>query len=104
MKLNSSTPVTLAGAKEILKAREGEGELGYEQKQALDYAEKFSKHSRKDAEKLIEKIMENKKITREAAVTLVNVAPKNPAQARTVAVRDKIDLTEQEAAEVVKLF
>lgn len=104
MKVNSSAPLTLAAVKEILEAREKEGELGYEQKQAQDYAKKFSKSSRKEAEALLERIMKNKKITREVAVVLVNVAPKHPELVRTIAAKDKIDLTEEEIAEILKLF
>ncbi len=104
MKINSSAPVTLAGVKDILKAREKEGELGYEQKLALEYAEKFAKHEKKEAGKLVEKIMENKKITAEVAATLVNIAPKHPETAKAIALRYKIELTDDEAEEIIKLF
>lgn len=104
MKINSSAPVTLAGVKEILKQREKEGELGYEQKQSREYAEKFAKYERKRAEELVEKIMENRKITREVAVILVNTAPKHLATAKTIAMKDKIELTDEEAEEIIKVL
>lgn len=104
MKVNSSNPLTLANVKDILKAREKEGELGYEQKQAYEYAEKFAKQEKKEAEKLVEKIMENKKITREVAVTLVNIAPKYPETVKTIALKDKVELTGEEAEEILKLL
>lgn len=104
MKVNSSTPLTLASVKEILKAREKEGELGYEQKQAYDYSEKFSKHEKKEADKLLSKIMENKKITADVAATIVNISPKHAETVKTIALRDKIDLTNEEAEEIIKLL
>lgn len=104
MKVNGSTPLTLAAVKDILKAREKDSELGYEQKQAFDYADKFSKQDKKKAEELVEKVMENKKMTKEVAVTLVNVSPKHAATAKAIALKDKIDLTDEEAEEIIKLF
>lgn len=104
MRIVSSEPLTLAGVSGILEAREKEGELGYEQKQAQDYAKKFSKHERKEAERLMKEIMKNKKITAEVAATLVNISPKYPEVVKTIAAKDKIELSEEEISEIVKLF
>ncbi|MFN7088511.1 MAG: hypothetical protein ACK4NX_01640 [Candidatus Paceibacteria bacterium] len=104
MKINSAISLTLASVKNVLKTREKEGELGYEQKQVYDYCEKFAKQERKEAEKLVEKIMENKKITNEVAVSLVNIAPKSVATVKAIALKDKIELTDEEAEEIIKLF
>lgn len=102
MKTNSSTPITLAQAKELLKAREKEGELGYEQKLALAHAEKFAKQDAKEAEKLVKKIMENKKITLEMAIMFVNIAPKYSETVKTIS--GKIELANEEVEEILKLF
>ncbi len=104
MKINSSTPLTLASVKEMLKAREKEGELGYEQKQAQEYSEKFAKQDKKKAEQLVGEIMKNKKVTKEVAVTIVNIAPTHPETVKTIAMREKVDLTDEEAQEIAKLF
>jgi DNA-directed RNA polymerase subunit F len=104
MKINSSSPLTLASVKDMLKAREKEGELGYEQKQAQEYSEKFARQDRKKAEELVGKVMENKKIGREAAVMIVNIAPANPETVKTIAQKDKAELTDEEAQEIAKLF
>ncbi len=102
MKINSSIPITLASVEALLKAREKEGELGYEQKQAYEYAKKFAKGEKKVAEKTVEKIMENKKITREVAVILVNISPKYPKTVKTVAQKDKVELSDTEAEEILR--
>ncbi|MFA5077451.1 MAG: hypothetical protein WC488_03420 [Candidatus Micrarchaeia archaeon] len=104
MKVNGTKQITLAEVKDILEGREKEGELGYEQKQAQDYAKKFAKGTRKEAEALVDKIMKNKKFTREAAVSLANVSPKHIETVRTLVQKDKIDLSQEEAEEIVKLF
>ncbi|MDD5337508.1 MAG: hypothetical protein PHS02_03425 [Candidatus ainarchaeum sp.] len=104
MKVNGTHPVTVAEARDILEGREKEGELGYEQKQTQDYAKKFAKYTRKEAEALVEKIMKNKRVTREVAVSLVNVSPKYAETVRTMALKDKIDLSQEEAEEILKLF
>lgn len=105
MKINSTVPLTLASVKEILKAREKDSELGYEQKQAYDYCKNFAKQEKKEAEKLVEKIIEKMgKITNEVAVNLVNIVPKSAATVKAIALRNKIDLTDEEAEEIIKLF
>jgi DNA-directed RNA polymerase subunit F len=104
MKMLSSDAVTLAKVKEMLEAREKEGELGYEQKQTLDYAAKFAKKTGKEAEDLVTEIMKNPKITRECAVSIVNVQPKTPQLLRTVMQKDKVDITPEEMDEVLKLI
>ncbi|MBU0586329.1 RNA polymerase Rpb4 family protein [Candidatus Micrarchaeota archaeon] len=104
MKINDSKPTTLADVKSILQNREKESELGYEQKQALDYADKFSKGTKKESEKAVEKLMKNEKITAEVANTIVNIAPKLPERVKVIAAKDKIELTDEEAEEIAKMF
>ncbi|MEW6528616.1 MAG: hypothetical protein AB1391_01875 [Candidatus Micrarchaeota archaeon] len=104
MKLNSSIPLTFANVEEILKAREKDGELGYEQNQTKEYVEKFSRCTKKEAEKLVEKLMENKKITRAVAVIIVNISPKYAETIKTIALKDKIELNDEEVEEIIKLF
>ncbi len=104
MKVNSSAPVTIASVKDTLKAREKEGELGYEQKQAQEYCEKFAKQEKKEAVKLVEKIMENKRVTAEVAVAIVNTVPKYPETVKAIALRDKVELSDAEAEEILKLL
>lgn len=104
MKVKSSVPLSISAVREMLKAREKEGELGYEQKQAQEYVEKFAKGTRKESEKTVEKIMANGKITAEVAVTLANVAPRQAETVKAIALKDKIELTDEEANEIIKLF
>lgn len=53
-KLESSKPVPIFEVKELLKEREADGELTYEQTLANDYVKKFSKLTKAKGPKLIE--------------------------------------------------
>ncbi len=104
MKVNSSIPLTFASVKEILKVREEDGELGYEQKQVKEYIEKFSKYNKKEAENLVEKLMENKKITREIATIIVNISPKCAETIETIVFKSKIELSNEDVEKIIKLL
>lgn len=106
MKLLSSKPLTLAQVREILSEREKDGEFEYEQIQAKEYCEKFSKFKNsKDAEELIKKILEaNKKITLELATSIVNISPNFPETLQTIAQKEKVELSNEEAEEIIKII
>jgi len=55
-KLESSKPVPIFEVKEMLKEREADGELTYEQTLANDYVKKFSKLTKAKGIKLIEEL------------------------------------------------
>jgi len=100
MDIVSSKPVTLEEAKETLETREKDGEFGYEQQQALEYLNKFAKKKEKET---VKELIKNKKITLEAAVKIAGLAPKSPQTLKAILLRDKIDLNEEEIAEILKL-
>lgn len=104
MTVISSKPVSMAEAAELLTARGKESELGYEQKEALAHAERFSKSSAKEAATLIKDLMKNKKLTLESAIKLVDIRPKKPDTVRAIILREKIDLSDDDIAEVLKLL
>lgn len=104
MKVLSSKPVSISEVKEILKKRGKEGELGYEQQTALEYSENFSKHSKSEAEKLIKQLMKNEKISEETAIKIADLCPKSADLLKAVLIKDKIDLSDDEINELVKLF
>ena len=103
MTVISSKPVSMAEAAELLTARGKESELGYEQRKRC-HVERFSKSSAKEAATLIKDLMKNKKLTLEAAIKLVDIHPKKPDTVRAIILREKIDLSDDEVAEVLKLL
>lgn len=101
MNLVSSKPVTLEEAKELIKKREKDGELGYEQQQALEYLDKFAKD--KESPK-VKELMKVGKMTPDVAVKLADIAPKKPETVRAILLKDNVDLSDAEVEEIVKLL
>jgi DNA-directed RNA polymerase subunit F len=102
MEVKSSKPVTVSEAKEILAKRKEDGELGYEQSQALDNCEKFAKHDSEKARKLVEAINKGGKINHETAIKIVDVGPDNPSTVRAILLKDRIELSEEEINNIIK--
>lgn len=101
MDVKSSKGVTVSEAKEILAKRKEDGELGYEQAQALDNAEKYARYDSEKARKLVDSLVKGK-ITKETAIKIVDVGPDNPATLRAILVKDRIELSEEEINEILK--
>jgi DNA-directed RNA polymerase subunit F len=102
MDIKSSKAVTVSEAKEILAQRKEDGELGYEQNQALENCEKFARLDGGKAEKLVESLMKVGKLNRETAIKIVDVGPNNPATLRAILVKDRIELSEEDINEILK--
>jgi len=90
------TLITNTEAKEIIKERKKEIELGYEQKNAYDYLRKYDNLTPKKAEELIEKLKEVKKLRERQIITIVNLMPKDKDDLRLLLEKDYNLLTEEE--------
>ncbi|MBN2477827.1 RNA polymerase Rpb4 family protein [Candidatus Micrarchaeota archaeon] len=104
MKMMKSEPVTIAEVSDILKKRAEEGELGYEQQASLEHAEKFSSAEAKKAKELFKQLTKNEKITPETAVKLIDIYPQTASTVRTVLLKDRVELSDEEVNEIVKIF
>ncbi len=102
MEVKSSKAVTVEYAEEVLSKREKEGELGYEQAQALEHAKKFNKEQGKKMEKNIETLTKHEKITKEIAIKVLDIAPENPATLKTILAKDRIEISDEEAESILK--
>jgi DNA-directed RNA polymerase subunit F len=101
------TLITNSEAKEILKQRKEEIELGYEQKNSLEYLKKYDKLTDKKAKELMEKLAEVKKLRERQILTIVNLMPEDNDDLRLVLEKDYALLTEEEKTlilESVKKF
>ncbi|MBU0532304.1 RNA polymerase Rpb4 family protein [Candidatus Micrarchaeota archaeon] len=101
MEIKSSKTITVSEVKEILEKRKEDGELGYEQTQALEHAEKFYKDS-KTVRQIIATLTKNEKINEEVAAKIVDVWPKDPATLKAILIKDKIELSEEEIDQIIK--
>ena len=88
--------ITNNEAKEILKEREKEIELGYEQKNSLDYLKKYDKLTKKKAEKIIEELKKIPKLRERQIINIVNILPQDIDDLRLVMEKDYTNLTDDE--------
>ncbi len=99
MEIKSSKSVSVSEAKEILEKREKDGELGYEQAQALEHAQKYANEN---AKKQIDALKKHEKISDDLAIKIVDLSPNDPSTIKAVAAKDKVELTDEEASEILK--
>ncbi len=88
--------VALPEALEILEKREKEGEFGYEQTLALDYAKKFSKIDEPKAAEL-KKELQELGMSENIAISIVNVMPMDVTQVKQILANDKKELEPETA-------
>ncbi|MGV8085405.1 MAG: hypothetical protein ACP5N9_04100 [Candidatus Bilamarchaeum sp.] len=102
MEIKETRAVSITEAKLILQKRKEEGELGYEQNQALENSEKFSSKDQKELDKMVKELTKEGKISEETAKKLIDISPNNPSTLKAVLLKDKVDLSEEEIASVIK--
>jgi len=83
-------------AKEILKERKKEIELGYEQKNAFDYLKKYDKLNEKKMKELLKNLSEVKKLRERQIIAIINILPKDKDDLRLILDKDYNLLTEEE--------
>lgn len=102
MEIKKTSAVPLAKAKEILAKRQEDGELGYEQAQALEHAEKFTKSEPDAMKRMVEALKKHDRITEELAVKVADVAPNEPATLKAILAKERIEISDEEAAAIMK--
>ncbi len=102
MEIKSSKPIPLAEAKDILAERSKDSEMGYEQSQALENMERYTGSDLDKVKKLVSAIMENKKISKEAAIKIVDIGSDNPSTIKAILSKDKTDISEEEMQQIIK--
>jgi len=85
-----------AQAKEILKARSKETDLGYEQKNTLTYLKKYDKLTEKKAQELKENLSQIKKLRDAEIIRIINILPEDKDDLRIVLEKEYNNLTEDE--------
>jgi DNA-directed RNA polymerase subunit F len=102
MQIKSSKPLSVSEAKEILAARKEDGELGYEQSQALENSERFADADPKKAKKLIEAVAEIGKLSTDVATKIVDIRPGSAATLRAILVKDRVEISEDAVNGILK--
>jgi len=105
MKIIESKPLTIPQAKELLEERVKDTELEYEQTQAADHAEKFSHHKADAVPRLSKELVEKcSKLDPETVAKLVDVSPKRLETLKAILLRKRIDVSDEEATELLKML
>lgn len=103
MEVKSARAVSIEEAKEILDARKKDGELGYEQSQALEHCEKTTQRTVKEATKIAEKIRKiNESLSEGTAVKIADISPASTSTVRAIVSKDKIEMSDEEATKIIK--
>ena len=96
MKVLKEELITDAEAREILENREKEGEMGYEQKLALEHLRKFCQSDAKKIKELKEELKKIKKLRNDQVIQICNILPKDKDELRLILRKDFSLLTEDE--------
>ncbi|TLX91926.1 MAG: RNA polymerase Rpb4 [Thaumarchaeota archaeon] len=81
-KITKREMITLPGVKEILETKKVD-EMDQIQRWTYDYVNKFSKISQKQAQKLVNELIEQCGLTEEEAVEVVNIMPSSLEEIRS---------------------
>jgi DNA-directed RNA polymerase subunit F len=93
--------VTMSEASEVLEERKKEGELGYEQKLALEHVKKFSKLSSSEAKKLKKEIMDMG-IGEAAATKVADIVPTDIIQLKQTLIIERKTVDEGTVQNIMK--
>jgi len=102
MEIKSTKPSSISNAKEILLKRKEDGELGYEQSQALESTQRFANLDADKADGLVQKLVKNYEMNEELAVKIVDIKPTTPATLRAILVRYRIEMPDEDVDKVLK--
>ena len=100
----SEEEITLPQVKKVLTQRGKEGELSFQQSITLEHASTFSKMAPAVSIKIVEKLMKDYNLTRPQAVQVVNIAPVNPEEMKTILDARSSNLTDEQIIEIVDLI
>jgi DNA-directed RNA polymerase subunit F len=96
MEILNEKVVTSYDAKKILKKREKEGELNYEQKNALDYLSKFKKLPEKNLQELLDGLGKIEKLKETHVSAIVETMPRDNDDLRLLFANERIVLEDNE--------
>jgi DNA-directed RNA polymerase subunit F len=103
-KVKGTKVVPLCEVSKMLEERQKEGELGFEQKATLDYAQKYSHVSVEKAHELMAKIVGLQFASEAMAVKLIDLLPKTEDEVKLIFQQEKRDLTSAQVKQVLDIL
>ncbi len=101
MEIKSERIITSYEAKKMLRKREKESELNYEQKNALDYLNKFRKKADKDIQELLETLGKMDKLQERHVAAIVEMMPQDEDDLRLLFANERIVLEDSEKSQIL---
>ncbi len=101
MEIKSERIVTSYEAKKIIKKREKENELNYEQKNALDYLSKFRKKAEKDVQELLEELGKIEKLHDKHIIAIAETLPQDEDDLRLLFANERVVLEDNDKKQII---
>lgn len=103
MEIKDEKFITMVDAKRILSAKAKNKELGYEQKNAFEFLNKFCKLKLSDVEKMKEELKQIEKLTEKHIVSIIDLLPKNEDDLRVLFANEIISLSDEEKKRILEI-
>jgi len=103
MKIKEERFVTWTEARKLLESKENDGELGYEQKNALEFLRKFSKLSEKKTNELLGELRKIEKLKEKHIVSIINMLPENLDDLRLLFAHEIISPSEDDRKKILNI-
>ena len=94
---------TLTEVKDILLAREKDGELTGEQRLALEHSQKFAKVDSKKSKKLVKELMELGFVSDLNAVKIADIMPDHPDDIRALFAKERANLDKKDIEKILSI-
>lgn len=102
MQIKDQKLVTWTEAKKVLADNAKEKEPGYEQKNALEHLQKFSKIAKANVEEMIEELRAFDKLKDRHIILIVNMLPQDPDDLRVLLGGD-VTLSTDDKMKIIKI-
>jgi len=103
MEVKTERFTTSYEAKKILKKREKETELNYEQKNAFDHLNKFCKIPEKDIAEMMELLGKIEKLQEKHIVSIIEMLPRDKDDLRLLFANERIVLSEEDSKKITDI-
>lgn len=90
-------------AKKILEKKTKEKELGYEQKNALEFLRKFCKLSEKDASELKEELSKIEKLKEKHIAAIMSFMPEDPDDLKLLFAHEIVTLSDDDKKKILSI-
>ena len=94
--------VSLSEVKKMLEKDEGERELSYEQRLALEHAKHFNVVSQKEDVKIMKKLMQIERINENLAAKITELIPRSETEVRAIFAKERFNLEPEEIKEILE--